>query len=126
MPLCCSCRKCVTCTLNDKIITSAQLWVDDPPAFYVECIKDLNTTERDNVIIECQLSRANTDVEWWKGDELLHETQRIIFICDGVYRRLLIDDIQLNEASEYTNRVVGQDTKCSARVTVTGLLFNPS
>lgn len=113
-------RNCITCEMVGDISISALLWVDDPPAYYVEHLRNLDATERDNVVFECRLSRPNAEVEWMIGNELLQETDRVIFLSDDVFRRLLVDDVRMDEAGEYTNHIVGQDTRCSANLTVTG------
>lgn len=108
------------------ISTSALLWVDDPPAYYIEQLQNFDATERDNVMFECRVSRPNAEVEWMIGNELLQETDRVIFLSDDMFRRLLIDDVRMDEAGEYTNHIVGQDTRCSANMTVTGKMISMS
>lgn len=61
-------------------------------------------------------------VEWLCGGNLLEEDERIIFVSEGIIRKLLIDNIKMEEAGEYTNRVVSKETSTSALLTVNGWL----
>lgn len=53
----------------------------------------------------CEVSKANADVTWYRGDEELPEGGRHEQIMDGRKRILIIQDLRMEDAGEYNCRL---------------------
>uniref|UniRef100_A0A3B5QHC0 Obscurin like cytoskeletal adaptor 1b n=1 Tax=Xiphophorus maculatus TaxID=8083 RepID=A0A3B5QHC0_XIPMA len=57
--------------------------------------------DRDDLILECEVSRANADVEWTRNGEALQPSDRIRIDSYGVVRKFVLSGLQPSDSGEY-------------------------
>lgn len=88
---------------------------------FVKKLEDFDVTERDEAILEVEITSPTADVSWFKdGLPLNVATEKIEFIKEGTIRQLLIRSTSIQDEGEYTCKLVDQE--CTAEVTVVGRL----
>ncbi|XP_014827495.1 PREDICTED: obscurin-like isoform X6 [Poecilia mexicana] len=55
----------------------------------------------DDLILECEVSRPNADVEWTRNGEALHPSDRIRIDSYGVVRKFVLSGLQPSDSGEY-------------------------
>ncbi|XP_027878727.1 obscurin-like protein 1 isoform X8 [Xiphophorus couchianus] len=55
----------------------------------------------DDLILECEVSRANADVEWTRNGEALQPSDRIRIDSYGVVRKFVLSGLQPSDSGEY-------------------------
>ena len=100
---------------------------DSASAKYVEAIvfvRDLQdiklTSIPKEVTFECELSKTNLSVEWYKGDKLLRRGEKYDIKVTGKVHSLIIRDASGEDMSEYTARVT-KDVTSTAKLIVEGM-----
>lgn len=76
-------------------------------------------TETDSVKMVCEVSKANAEVTWYKGDEELPEGGRYDQLMDGRKRILIIKDLRMADAGEYNCRL-SPTVRTSATLKING------
>lgn len=71
------------------------------PAGIQESLKDEEVTEGQTATLRCELTKA-APVEWRKGSTLLQASDKYKMRQEGTVRKLLIQDVELKDAGEYT------------------------
>ncbi|XP_075703653.1 obscurin [Rhinoderma darwinii] len=89
-----------------------------PPRFKRE-LKDQDCTEGHSAGLNCELSKANAQLEWRKGDQVLHPSNKYKMIQDGCNAELEISHVDVNDGGHYT--CVCGDQKTSATLVVNAL-----
>ncbi|XP_072253989.1 obscurin-like protein 1 [Leuresthes tenuis] len=56
----------------------------------------------DDIILVCELSRANASVSWYKDNQLIDDTERYCCEEQGVFRSLVVLNAGLEDSGEYT------------------------
>ncbi|XP_062287208.1 obscurin-like protein 1 [Scomber scombrus] len=56
----------------------------------------------DDIILVCELSRANASVSWYKDNQLIDDTERYCSEEQGVFRSLVVLNAGLEDSAEYT------------------------
>ena len=80
---------------------------------------DQKTTETHTVTLECELSKPNKPVTWYKdGAELTLSDAHYTITCDDCKYSLTIQDCTLDDGAQYSLRCGDADT--SANLTVGG------
>lgn len=72
----------------------------------------------DDIILVCELSRSNASVSWYKGNQLIDDTERYCSEEQGVFRSLVVLNAGLEDSGEYTCDAV--DDKMVFYITVKG------
>lgn len=85
----------------------------------VRPLRDKIAMERHRGVLECQLSRASAQVRWFKGSVELHPGAKYDMVSDGVYRKLVIRDVQPEDEDTYT--CDAGDVQTSAQFFVEGV-----
>lgn len=70
-------------------------------------------------MLECELSRPDGEVKWFKDGELLEENGRLCFEEEGAFRSLVILCAELEDSGEYF--LDAKDDSLSFYVTVKGI-----
>lgn len=73
----------------------------------------------DDIILVCELSRANALVSWYKDNELIDDAERYCSEEQGVFRSLVVLNAGLEDSGEYT--CDAEDDKMVFYITVKGL-----
>ncbi|XP_064239759.1 obscurin-like isoform X1 [Aotus nancymaae] len=80
----------------------AQLRVKELPVTLVRPLRDKIAMEKHRGVLECQVSRASAQVRWFKGSQELQPGPRHELVSDGLYRKLVISDVQPEDEDTYT------------------------
>lgn len=84
----------------------------------VKPLRDKIALEKHRGFLECQVSRANAEVKWYKKDVEIHPSDKYEIVSDGVYRKLIINDADYEDEDTYTCDAF--DDKSSAHFFVEG------
>ncbi|KAK9396008.1 obscurin [Crotalus adamanteus] len=93
--------------------SQAQLKVKELPVKIIKPLRVKIAIERHRGFMECQVSRPNAIVKWFKGDRELHPGQKYEMVSDGIYRKLIINETAFEDEGIYTCDAV--DDKSSAQ-----------
>ncbi|KAM5307883.1 obscurin isoform 1-T1 [Glossophaga mutica] len=80
----------------------AQLRVRELPVSILRPLRDKIAMEKHRGILECQMSRASAQVRWFKGGVELWPGPKYEMVSDGLYRKLVINDVQPEDEDTYT------------------------
>ncbi|XP_033053406.1 obscurin isoform X43 [Trachypithecus francoisi] len=80
----------------------AQLRVKELPVTLVRPLRDKIAMEKHRGVLECQVSRASAQVRWFKGIQELRPGPKYELVSDGLYRKLIISDVQAEDEDTYT------------------------
>uniref|UniRef100_A0A8D2EBC5 Obscurin n=1 Tax=Theropithecus gelada TaxID=9565 RepID=A0A8D2EBC5_THEGE len=80
----------------------AQLRVKELPVTLVRPLRDKIAMEKHRGVLECQVSRASAQVRWFKGSQELRPGPKYELVSDGLYRKLIISDVQAEDEDTYT------------------------
>ncbi|XP_013365188.1 PREDICTED: obscurin [Chinchilla lanigera] len=80
----------------------AQLRVKELPVTLLRPLRDKIAMEKHRGVLECQVSRASAQVRWFKGGTELQPGLRYEMVSDGLYRKLVISDVQPEDEDTYT------------------------
>uniref|UniRef100_A0A8B9M7M9 Obscurin, cytoskeletal calmodulin and titin-interacting RhoGEF n=2 Tax=Neoaves TaxID=3078114 RepID=A0A8B9M7M9_9AVES len=86
----------------EKAESRAQLTVKELPVKIVKPLRDKIALEKHRGFLECQVSRANAKVRWYKKDVEIHPSDKYEIVSDGVYRKLIINDADYEDEDMYT------------------------
>lgn len=96
------------------------------PVKIVKPLRDKIALWKHRGVLECQVSRANAKVRWFKKDREIHPGVKYEIVSEGVYRKLVINDADYEDEDTYTCDAF--DDKTSANFFVEGrkpLFFTP-
>ncbi len=79
---------------------------------------DLKSLISDDIVLECELSRANADAKWYKDNCRVEGNERYCEEEEGAFRSLVILNTELEDSGEYFLDV--GDDNISFKVTVEG------
>ncbi|XP_054374772.1 obscurin isoform X20 [Pongo abelii] len=80
----------------------AQLRVKELPVTLLRPLRDKIAMEKHRGVLECQVSRASAQVRWFKGSQELQPGPKYELVSDGLYRKLIISDVQAEDEDTYT------------------------
>ncbi|XP_050565252.1 LOW QUALITY PROTEIN: obscurin [Cygnus atratus] len=86
----------------EKAESHAQLRVKELPVKIVKPLRDKIALEKHRGFLECQVSRANAEVRWYKKDMEIHPSDKYEIVSEGVYRKLIINDADYEDEDTYT------------------------
>ncbi|CAJ1072457.1 LOW QUALITY PROTEIN: obscurin [Xyrichtys novacula] len=95
---------------------SSKLVVTEPPAMISNPIMDTSVAEKEKVTFECEVSRSNADVKWFKNDVELKPGKNFGIHSLGRKRSLVINKCTPEDAGTYICRTADDNT--SAKLTV--------
>uniref|UniRef100_A0A2I3GZR0 non-specific serine/threonine protein kinase n=1 Tax=Nomascus leucogenys TaxID=61853 RepID=A0A2I3GZR0_NOMLE len=72
------------------------------PVTLVRPLRDKIAMEKHRGVLECQVSRASAHVRWFKGSQELQPGPKYELVSDGLYRKLIISDVQAEDEDTYT------------------------
>lgn len=74
-------------------------------------------------LLECQVSRPNAQVRWYKNGRELTTGKKYQLISQDIYRQLTIDDVCSSDEDTYTCDAGDDETSC--QLLVEGEMFLP-
>ncbi|XP_070829419.1 obscurin [Chaetodon trifascialis] len=100
----------------EGIHNSGKLIVTEPPAMISKPIMDISVPEKEKVTFECEVSRTNADVKWFKDDVELKPGKNFGIHSLGRKRSLVINKCTPEDAGTYICRTADDNT--AAKLTV--------
>ncbi|XP_077473807.1 obscurin-like protein 1 [Stigmatopora argus] len=94
----------------------AKLQVKELPLSIVKPLQDKTALEKTRVMLDCTVSNPRCSIRWYKGSNVILPSERFEISSEGCYRKLIIQQVALDDAGTYSMQV-GQYT-CSAKLTV--------
>nr|XP_042140006.1 obscurin isoform X4 [Peromyscus maniculatus bairdii] len=86
----------------ENVESRAHLRVKELPVTLLRPLRDKIAMEKHRGVLECQVSRASAQVRWFKGRVELQPGPKYEVVSDGLYRKLVINDVQPEDEDTYT------------------------
>uniref|UniRef100_W5KAC1 Obscurin, cytoskeletal calmodulin and titin-interacting RhoGEF n=1 Tax=Astyanax mexicanus TaxID=7994 RepID=W5KAC1_ASTMX len=106
---------------TEDVHTSGKLTVTEPAAKILKPLADIKVPEKEKVTFECEVSRANADVKWFKDEEELKPGKKYGLHSQGRKRSLVIQKCSYEDQGVYILKTADDNT--SAKLTVHGRTF---
>uniref|UniRef100_A0A8C4RHA7 Obscurin, cytoskeletal calmodulin and titin-interacting RhoGEF b n=1 Tax=Erpetoichthys calabaricus TaxID=27687 RepID=A0A8C4RHA7_ERPCA len=100
----------------EGVHTSGRLIISELPVKIVKHLRDKIALEKHRGILECQVSHVNAPVKWYRKDKEIKASKKYELISEGVYRKLVINNVDSSDEDVYTCDAV--DDKTSAQLLV--------
>ncbi|XP_065729549.1 obscurin [Phocoena phocoena] len=105
----------------EGVHTSARLVVTELPVKFSRPLQDVVATEKDKVVLDCELSRPNVDVRWLKDGVELRGSKTVGMGAQGACRSLIIYRCELGDQGVYV--CDARDAQSSASLKVQGRTY---
>lgn len=92
------------------------------PVNIVKPLQDKTAQENTRVLLDCTVSNPRCSIRWYQGRNVILPSERFEICSEGCYRKLVIQEVALEDAGMYSVQV-GENTS-SARLTVEGKKIN--
>nr|XP_029498782.1 obscurin-like isoform X2 [Oncorhynchus nerka] len=100
----------------EGVKSSGKLIVAEPAAMISRPMEDVKAPEKEKATLECEVSRTNSEVKWFKGDTELKPGKNFGIHSQGRTRSLLIHKCSKEDEGTYVCRT--SDDNTSAKLTV--------
>ncbi|XP_016146843.1 obscurin-like isoform X9 [Sinocyclocheilus grahami] len=100
----------------EDVHTSGKLIVTEPAAKILKHLGDISSPEKEKITFECEVSRANADVKWFKDDAELKPGKKFGIHSQANKRTLIIHKCAYEDQGQYICRTTDDNT--SAKLTV--------
>ena len=74
----------------------------EPPVEFTKPLEDQTVEEEATASLECEVSRENAEVRWFRDTQEIRKTKKYDLIVDGRKRRLIIHGCTLDDSKTYT------------------------
>ncbi|XP_072117142.1 obscurin-like protein 1a isoform X1 [Mobula birostris] len=101
---------------SNNIRCSARLTVREPPVTFTRQLKDLQVPETTAVTLECELSRPNVEVRWYKDDMEIKPSKSIRIYSMGRKRVMQLGRCRVEDSGIYS--CDAGDNKTTAKLEV--------
>uniref|UniRef100_H3CTZ3 Ig-like domain-containing protein n=1 Tax=Tetraodon nigroviridis TaxID=99883 RepID=H3CTZ3_TETNG len=99
-----------------RVESVAYLDVEELPVNIVKPLEDKTAFEMSRVILDCTVSNPRCSIRWYKGCTVILPSERFEICSEGGYRKLIIQQVALDDAGTYSVQV--GEYSCSAKLTV--------
>ncbi|XP_052331265.1 obscurin-like isoform X2 [Oncorhynchus keta] len=100
----------------DRVSSYAILTVKELPVQIVKPLKVKIAMYKHKGLLECQVSRANAQVRWFKNRNEIQPSQKHQIVSDDIYRQLHIHDVASSDEDTYTCDAGDDKTSCQLLV----------
>ncbi|KAM9385812.1 obscurin [Pholidichthys leucotaenia] len=100
----------------ERVSSYAALTVKELPVQIVRPLRVKIAMYRHRGLLECQVSRPNAKVKWYKNTRELLPSKKYQLVCQDVYRQLTIDDVCSSDEDTYTCDAGDDKTSCQLLV----------
>uniref|UniRef100_A0AAY5K7F1 non-specific serine/threonine protein kinase n=1 Tax=Esox lucius TaxID=8010 RepID=A0AAY5K7F1_ESOLU len=97
-------------------VTSAVLTVKDGKPYFTTKLHDYSVTEKDELVMVCELSKPNAEVKWFKGNQQITTSKNVVIKADGKRRMLIIKKTEKANIGEYTCDCVSDKTTANVNI----------
>lgn len=84
----------------------------EPPVEFTKPLEDQTVEEEATATLECEVSREDADVLWFRDGQEIRKTKKYEMVVDGRKRALLIHDCTLDDSRTYACDAKGFKTSC--------------
>ena len=102
----------------------ARLEVIEAPCTFTAPINDITALENENAVFECQVSKADAEVTWYKGRTKIHMSDKYEMVAVEYKRSLIVKSAGFDDESQFSAQV--GDNKCAAKLTITSKVITLS
>ena len=86
---------------------------------FIRKLEDLIVKELPcKAVFECEVSKSNVPVQWFKEDEPIRKSHKYDVKVDGCVHKLIVKDICEKDEKEYF--ITAKNNKCSANLEIHG------
>nr|XP_029479284.1 LOW QUALITY PROTEIN: obscurin-like [Oncorhynchus nerka] len=100
----------------EKASSTAKLTVKELPVQFVKKLRDKLALYTHRGFLECQVSRASAKVKWYKNKKEIKPSKKHEISSEGIYRKLTINDVGLDDEDTYTCDAIDDKTSCKLLV----------
>ncbi|XP_041056563.1 obscurin-like protein 1 isoform X2 [Carcharodon carcharias] len=100
----------------DNVRSSSRLTVREPPVTFLKQLKDLRVPETTFITMECELSRPNVEVTWYKNDLEMKPNKNIRIYSMGRKRIAHLGKCGVQDSGTYTCDTGESKTSCQLEV----------
>ncbi|KAK6320615.1 hypothetical protein J4Q44_G00097220 [Coregonus suidteri] len=100
----------------DRVSSYAILTVKELPVQIVKPLRVKIAMYKHKGLLECQVSRANAQVRWFKNRHEIQPSRKHQIVSDDVYRQLHIDEVVSSDEDTYTCDAHDDKTSCQLLV----------
>nr|XP_029490911.1 obscurin-like [Oncorhynchus nerka] len=100
----------------DRVSSYAILTVKELPVQIVKPLRVKIAMYKHKGLLECQVSRANAQVRWFKNRNEIQPSQKHQIVSDDIYRQLHIHDVASSDEDTYTCDAGDDKTSCQLLV----------
>lgn len=86
------------------------------PVKFVKRLRDKIAMYKHRGHLECQVSRANAQVKWYKNKVEIKPSKKYEIKSEDVYRKLTINDVDSGDEDTYTCDAIDEKTSCKLLV----------
>lgn len=72
------------------------------PAAFKKPLNDVRVTEKQEAILECQVSKPNVSIIWKKDGKEIKPSDKIKFVSDGSTRQIIFTEAALMDEADYS------------------------
>uniref|UniRef100_A0A8C1R5C9 Obscurin, cytoskeletal calmodulin and titin-interacting RhoGEF b n=1 Tax=Cyprinus carpio TaxID=7962 RepID=A0A8C1R5C9_CYPCA len=85
----------------EKASSAAKLKVKELPLRFVKKLRDKNAMYKHRAYLECQVSRANANVTWYKNKSEIKPSKKHEITSEDIYRKLTVIDVDSDDEDIY-------------------------
>ncbi|XP_073797130.1 obscurin isoform X16 [Danio rerio] len=100
----------------EKASSTAKLKVKELPVRFVKKLRDKIAMYKHRAYLECQVSRANAKVTWYKNKSEIKPTKKHEITSEDIYRKLTITDVDSDDEDTYICDAIDDKTSCQLLV----------
>lgn len=86
--------------------------ITELPVHIVKPLRVKIAMYKHRALLECQVSRANAAVKWYRRNHEIVPNRKYQTISEGVYRQLIIDDVGSSDEDTFMCDAVDDRTSC--------------
>ncbi|XP_028934062.1 obscurin [Ornithorhynchus anatinus] len=101
----------------EGVNTSGTVTVTELPVKITQPLRSITVTEKDKVTFECELSRENVDVKWFKDGTEQRPGKRVGIFAHGRKRTLVIHHCEFSDQGNFVCDAGDAETAASLQVT---------
>ncbi|XP_022252541.1 twitchin-like, partial [Limulus polyphemus] len=90
-----------TCQINSEERTSTKVNITEPKFTFTKLLNSVKATEKDTVMLECEVDELEAQVTWFKGETEIKKDKRIDITVEGHKRCLTIKGAKVVDKGEY-------------------------
>lgn len=92
-------------------------WIlSEPPVEFTKPLEDQTVEEEATAVLECEVSRENAKVKWFKNGTEILKSKKYEIVADGRVRKLIIHGCTPEDIKTYTCDAKDFKTSCNLNV----------